>query len=127
MEKPFYQKAVENAIFIVSGIIFLGAILDSISNTFEFITKDRAILITVVLISIWLIIELSLRIKPIEWKSKNGAKIRIKRLGNRIRLPLIGIIVFVWIPVVLPEKKVEKNRLYADLCGYLRSSLPANK
>ena len=69
---PAQQRFVVLLGYIIAGIISLGAILDAVSNSIALITILRAVILSSIILVIWILIELMVKWRRLEWRDKNG-------------------------------------------------------
>jgi tetratricopeptide (TPR) repeat protein len=95
---PFYQRVYRRIQWILLGAVLVGALLDSISNAISVITTTIAFWVTLLTILTWVCIHLYIRKRGLTWVAKDGRKIIVKKMGGKITLPLLGVILILWVP-----------------------------
>lgn len=109
MKKPFYQRFLQVTTWIGGGILLLGALLDSLSNTITLVTIPSAFLISLSLIGLYILTTILLHQKKIVWITSSGEAFRITSLGKQINYSLIGIIILLWIGAIVNYPESIKN------------------
>lgn len=110
---------------MLAGALAVGAALDALGNSINLISLRVAIYATVVIVPAWLLTELTAAIFGISWGTKGNSRIKVRSLGPRIRLGIIGVVTLLWIPQLgrllpsetnMPNLQVElRNRTATDL------------
>jgi hypothetical protein len=103
MNKSTHQKLIEYCAYIVAGITFLGALLDTISNSIALITKSVTNIGTVALVAGGFGLDYYLQKHGLDWVTRDGRTIRIQRLEDKQIYIIIGLIVVLWIPRVFGD------------------------
>lgn len=111
--KPWHQRLITYISFVLLGLIAFGGILDAIANTFSIITFNIGIWVSTILIAFWIIIEIWIRRKKPIWISESNIPVRIKKLGLKIRLALIGVLILLWLPII--ETYFTKSKVTDEL------------
>jgi len=96
-KKPYYQTLLIYIFWILAGFLALGSLLDSIGNAVTLITPSITVVGTLLILTAWLLTELMLKRSPVRWSTKDG-HIIIKKLGWKVRLSLVGMILLLWVP-----------------------------
>lgn len=99
MRKPVHQNVITWIIYLGSGIVLFGGLLDAISNSISLVTPTVTYCGTALVVIAWLVIEISLKKRPLKWVLSGNNTITIKKLGAKTRLPIIGIVVLLWLPI----------------------------
>ncbi len=97
---PFYQRAWLWLTFLLLGMLAVGAFFDTIANTLLLVTPRMTYIFSIAIITIWAFLEMLLKKRGVRWLTKDGQPVRIRRLGNKARGALIGVIVLLWLPRV---------------------------
>jgi hypothetical protein len=97
---PFYQRAWLWLTFLLLGMLAAGAFFDTLANTWLLVTPRITYIFSTAIIGIWAFLETLLKKRGVLWLTKDGQQIRIRRLGNKVRGALIGVIVLLWLPRV---------------------------
>jgi hypothetical protein len=99
MNKPWYQKIFVSYVpWVLAGFIFIGSVLNTVSNTRELITPTLTWIGTLVVLLIAWTVVLWLKYKPVLWVTGAGQQSYIKSLGWKPLFLTVGIIVPLWIP-----------------------------
>ncbi len=101
---PLHQRLVQSGMFLLGGVLFLGALLDALSNAIAIINPPVAIGGTVGLMVLWLVAKYLVAVLKPSWRSKSGRLVRIKKLGWKSLLPLTGMILLLWVPLLFEPK-----------------------
>lgn len=96
--RPLIQRLLKWGAFVLAGVLCLGALLDSITNTITLVTLSAAIATTSVVVPLWLLTELVVRLFGIPWGGNPGARPRIRTLGPGVRFGLVGMLALLWLP-----------------------------
>lgn len=80
-----------------------GTILDSLSNAQAFFSYNFSIWATVVVCLLWLLAHVVVAYWSIPWQTQPGQIVRIKRLGKNCTLVSVGLLLFFWVPHLLPR------------------------
>ena len=99
-KKPFFQGLIVWTVAIMAGLTFLGAVLDAVSNALSLITPMVTYTGTAVIVSGWLVAQLLLKRYPLHWKTTDGTLIYVKHIGFAESLPLVGMVMLLWIPLI---------------------------
>ncbi len=92
--------------YLIGGILFIGGILDSVSNAFEFFTTKISLSLTIAVIFIYVSINLYLKyIRPRFDKTTNT---RITEIGIETKLLTLGVLIIFWIPIISKSFHKEK-------------------
>jgi tetratricopeptide (TPR) repeat protein len=95
----WYQKLIESYLpWIFAGFMFIGSVLDTISNSIQLMTLPVAIFGTITVLLGYISISFFLRKRPLHWRFGSGGEIRIKGLGIQSIFVLTGIVLAFWIP-----------------------------
>jgi hypothetical protein len=97
VKKPHHQRILKWSVFILLGLVSLGALLDAISNAVSLITPQATYVGSAVLIVGWLLTEALASLFGIPWVS-GGQPTRIRRLGPQVRFGLFGMLILLWVP-----------------------------
>lgn len=117
---PFYQQAWLWLIFLLLGMLAAGEFFDTIANTWLLISPRITYIFSTVIIGTWAFLEMLLKKHGVLWLTKDGQQIRIRRLGNKVKGALIGVIVLLWLPRVadifdlnlIKDETPESSRFY---------------
>lgn len=118
LKRPAAQKTIEVILYILIGFSAFGAFLDAISNAVTLFTLDTSIILSIIIIAVFSIIILLVKYKKIQWLSKDQQLITITKIGPKIILPTIGILILIWIPSIIyqfhkPSKKYSIEPIFA--------------
>jgi hypothetical protein len=91
---PPFQRALKWASFLLAGALAVGAALDAVSNAISLVSLSVAIFITATIVAAWLVVETAAAIFGIPW----GGGARVRSLGPRVRLGLVGVLALLWLP-----------------------------
>jgi tetratricopeptide (TPR) repeat protein len=100
---PAPQKYLIYLTWVFAGFMGLGGVISVLSDAFDFITRPIAIGGTVLIILFWFAAQQYLKRYP--YRLKKG---RITRLNFGMALPLLGMIVLLWLPILtqlMPEER----------------------
>ncbi|MCB0210801.1 MAG: tetratricopeptide repeat protein [Anaerolineae bacterium] len=99
MRKPWYQKIVTSYLpWVITGFLFVGSILDTLSNAVDWIPPTLTYIGTLIILLIFLSAQIFLRRSPILWVTSDGQEVYIKSLGLGPLLILGGILAALWLP-----------------------------
>lgn len=122
---PLYQRALKWVGLVLAGGLAFGAALDALGNSISLVSLPVAIYATAVMVPAWLIAEFAAMFYGIPWRTQDGSRINIRKLGPRIRLAIFGVLILLWLPqlgrlmpseVSIPNLQVElRNRTTSDL------------
>lgn len=101
MKKPRYQLLLTRLSWILLGFLALGTFFDAISNAISIITLKTSIVGTSIILVAWIMVQLFLKHHPITWITDDGSKINIKRLRAGINLPILGMVILLWLPLLV--------------------------
>lgn len=119
-ETPIYQRAWRWLIFILIGIFAVGGFFDAIANALLLVTPRSTYFFSIAIIVIWVCLEMLLRRRGLLWLTKDRKAVRIRRLGNKVKGALIGVMVLLWLPRVadifdlnlIKDETPESSRFY---------------
>jgi hypothetical protein len=124
-QSPSYQRALKWAALLIAGILGVGAALDALSNAIALVTLPVAVYATVVIVPAWLLTELVAAFVGIPWNTQGNTPIRVRALGPRVRLGIVGALTILWLPqlnlflpseVNIPNLQVElRNKTTSEL------------
>jgi hypothetical protein len=97
VKPPLHQRAVKTIVYIGSGILILGALLDSLANALALLTPLIAIIGTACIVFFWLLITLILHRHPVSWVMGNQ-QVRLRKLGIKPMAVAVGMILLLWTP-----------------------------
>ncbi|WP_298541412.1 hypothetical protein [uncultured Aquimarina sp.] len=119
-------------------IVLIGtfSFLDGLSSSIDFITFPIALGGTLSIVILVLLAQYYLRRNKITWQANSGSPMRLKKIGKKIYLTLLAIIIGLWIPLFL--KKVSPSDVFIDdrfvestadglVRGFLFDDLKANR
>lgn len=91
--------------YLITAFVNLGAILDTIANSNQLISKGFTFWGTGTLVVIWLSFILYLKlVNPIHFN-----KMKIVKLNSKFHLSFLGIILALWIPIIIEYTKKQIN------------------
>jgi hypothetical protein len=105
MKVPSYQRLLVLFGYFLAGVIFLGGLLDAISNSISIFTYTRALVCTVLILLMLILLEVLSRRGRIKWRDQTGNNLLIKGLGKRPILFSIGMIFLLWVPSFFNKKE----------------------
>lgn len=100
MGEPYYQRILTSISYFGIGVLALGSLLDTVSNSISLITPSITYRGSAVIVSFWLVAELLIKKYPLLWVVSPSQKILVKRIGLKPRLIIVGTIAVLWIPVI---------------------------
>jgi hypothetical protein len=110
MRKPWYQKLITTYIpIIVVGFLFVGSILDALSNSIELIRPTTTYIGTVIAVLVLIILLIFLKRNPVSWITEDGQTIRVKSLGPVPVLATFGVILALWVPRFIGQETSSIN------------------
>ena len=128
MNRPPHQRLFLGVTWALAGVIALGSLLDAVSNAISLVTPTRAVIVSVVVLLLWFALEHRIRRQPLDWAGEDGTLVRIKGLGWSIRIGLMGALMLLWLPVVIPAPRnpvpPAARVLYEDLSPSLSTFCP---
>lgn len=92
--------------YTIAGILFVGGLLDSLSNAIDFFTIKVSIWLSTVLLLGYVSFSLYLKIK--KPKLSNNSNAKVTRLGKEANLFVLGVLIIIWIPRIFTGKQ-DKN------------------
>jgi hypothetical protein len=92
------QRKVLLLSYILLGILALGAFLDSISNAIGLITPNGTYFGTIAAATVWLAAETIAKRRALLWKTDHGTWLRVRGIGIKLRLVLLGSVILLWVP-----------------------------
>ena len=99
MKKPWYQKIITSYIpWIVTGFIFVGSLLDTVSNTIELITPSVTYFGTLIAALLVIFSKVLLTRYPVRWVTEDNQRVYVRSFGIAPILTLVGVLVALWIP-----------------------------
>lgn len=98
-KKSNFQIVAEVLFYLLIGALFFGSVLDAYTNALFLFSIRTALLITVIIGLLFSAILLLIRKRKIKWVTQ-GNTITITKLGKKIKIATIGVILLIWIPTV---------------------------
>lgn len=104
-ERPWYQQLAIALVAVAAGYLFLGAVLDSVTNATNLISRrltyygSAAVLVTAATA------HLAMRRRPLRWIARGGREVRLSGLGRSSLLAVVGAILLLWTPRFLDTKE----------------------
>jgi len=98
--KPLHQRLLTWCGWLLAGVVTLGTILDAVGNALDLITRPVTYFGSAVLWLGWLVAQVRLKLRPVDWITTDGTRIRVSRLGVASLLPLTGATMLLWVPVL---------------------------
>jgi hypothetical protein len=99
MKKPWYQKIITSYIpWIATGFLFVGSLLDTISNTIDLITPAVTYFGTLSAILFFIFAKVSLTRYPVRWVTEDNQLVYVRSFGIAPILTLVGVLIALWIP-----------------------------
>jgi Tol biopolymer transport system component len=99
MSTPWYQRLLFYLYWVLQPILLIGSLLDTVTNAVEWLTPLTMQLGTVGVVLGTVLLEVSLRLRPLPWRQKNT--IRIASLWPWMFVVATGIILALWSPVIV--------------------------
>jgi hypothetical protein len=122
---PLYQRVLKWFGLVLAGALAVGAALSALHNSISLVSLSAAIYATVIILPAWLLTELTAAFFGIPWGAQGSSRIKLRSLGPRIRLGIVGVLTLLWLPqlgrltpseVSVPNLQVElRNRTASDL------------
>jgi hypothetical protein len=106
---PPLQRNLLRLSYVLLGFAATGAFLDWINNAISIVTPKVTYIGTCCYVVVWLTAELISKVRGIQWKSSTGGSFRVKSLGVKLRLAMLGGILLLWIPRVIDRYSVPKS------------------
>ena len=110
MSRPPHQRLVLATLWLLAGVVALGALLDAISNAISLVTPMRALVASALVLSFWCAVEFYARKKGIAWLSSGGVLVKIIRLGWSVRLGVFGVLALLWLPTLFTTSQVQPSK-----------------
>jgi hypothetical protein len=99
---PLYQWVVNHTPYFLAGCGGVAVVLGYLNDSFSIVgTPLRAFIASATIIVIWIIMEFLIKRYSPKWIPIQGPKSKIKSLGLRPRLTILGIIAPLWIPSIV--------------------------
>lgn len=98
---PNYQKIIQQSIYVAGGIVLLGSLLSSFSNSLALVSPTVTYVGSILILMVWVIASLLLRCHPLRWVVRGGKKVGLTHLGMQLNAKLIGIILLLWLPRIV--------------------------
>lgn len=95
---PKHQKFLRNILWVMGGLLALGAFVGAINDAIALIKWPIALAGTLLIFLGWVIIQVYLKHRPVLWKNANGNLVRVKKLGSRYSLFFVGMVILLWLP-----------------------------
>jgi hypothetical protein len=89
-------------------MIFVGALLGTLTNTKVYITPSIALFGSLLAVLLQLSAQVILYFHPLPW-IVSGKKVTIRRLGIRSTAATAGVIVLLWLPALLPRPEEDRR------------------
>lgn len=98
-EKPWYQKIITSYIpWIMTGFVFVGSFLDTVSNTINLITPRVTYFGTLSATLLFIFAKVLLTRYPVRWITEDNQLVYVRSFGIAPILTLTGVLVALWIP-----------------------------
>jgi tetratricopeptide (TPR) repeat protein len=123
MTTPAHQRLLTLLAYLSIGFIALGSLLDAINNAVTLISPTTTLTASALLIASWLLAEFLLRRLPLRWLTKGGKEIRIRRLGVKPRLIVVGALALLWIPRLTDSVIRDRTHKYPSGASEKRNNL----
>lgn len=91
-------RTVKLVSYFMTGVLVLGALLDSIGNAIQVINPTLTYIFTIPLLVLLIFQDNLLETYPINWRTSDRSPIKIRRLGIQLKLILFGMLILLWIP-----------------------------
>ncbi len=111
VQYPPYQRGLRWLLFTLAGILCFGALLDAIVNALSLVTEGVTYIGTAIIVLSWIVSAPMLRTFVAEWRTKDGQKVRIIRLGDMIKGGLAGVLILLWVPQIIDKPKDDSQKL----------------
>lgn len=99
--KPWYQDITRIVTWLITGFVYVGALLDVVSNSVQWITPSITYVGTLIVFIGFYLIRRALKKSPLLWIDDNGQKVYIKSLGSRPQILLAGVLLALWLPRII--------------------------
>jgi hypothetical protein len=96
--KPIHQRIAKWIFFILVGIASAGTLLDAVSNAVSLVSPSFTYISSAILLTLWVLTELAAILFGIPWVASDNQRVRLRSLGPKLRLGLLGILILLWIP-----------------------------
>lgn len=103
-----FQYFIKSFLYLISGILAMGAILDTISNSISLVSTNGAAIGTIGILFLWINLK--------NWVSKNKPywgvgenRIRLNKPNFQINLFFMGLASALWIPTLFKEEVIKEN------------------
>jgi tetratricopeptide (TPR) repeat protein len=97
--KPWYQKLLTSYFtWLIAAFLFVGSVLDTISNSIALITPTVSYAGCIILISAVVLIQLTLKRHPVKWSTRDGQQIRFRSLWPWVHILSLGVILSLLVP-----------------------------
>jgi len=106
---PWYQQIVVAAGKALAGLLFVGAVLDALSNAINLITLSVTYAGSIILVLLLVPLQIQLKRRPLPWTTSGGHQIRISKLGATPVLFIIGAILLLWFPRLTKSGTVQSS------------------
>lgn len=113
MKKYLFQNIFQSLLYILVGAIFVGTLLDAVSNAISLITPRIALILTIIVILIFFTLHVIAKYKGISWKSGSQSFI-IKKPNRKVNLFFVGVLVLIWFPVLIYNYSNESGQHIAE-------------
>ncbi|HMU45905.1 MAG TPA: tetratricopeptide repeat protein [Chitinophagaceae bacterium] len=111
VRKPIIQTIIQYLTYLFFGIAAFNFVINTFSNAVAFIDLSISIWATVSIIGLYILLYVLVKKRKIIWQTKEGARITVLSLGRLIVLPLIGVLICLWVPLILNSKKTSNKKL----------------
>lgn len=109
MKPPLYQQVFTWVAYILIGFTFLGNIAGIINDAKTLITPQVTFIGSAIILIFWVGAEIVSKFYRLRWSTENNSQIRIKKIGVKPRLAILGAISLLWLPVLIGSSKEEQN------------------
>jgi hypothetical protein len=107
--KPWYQRVIIVVAYLCVGGLVLGNLLNSFNSVAAIATLRLSLYVTLSLMLSWCFVQVFLRKWSFEWQH-GQQRIRIRKLGAKPTLMIVGAIILLWLPHLMSKKSVESER-----------------
>jgi hypothetical protein len=109
MRRPLHQIAITWIGYIGLGMLALGSIADAVSNALQLFRPVITYVGSAALAGGWLVTLIWLRVHPITWVARGGAEVRLRSLGPRFHLGVVGVGLLLWFPRMVDWEKASTS------------------
>lgn len=103
MNIPIHQRYITRGLYLYAGVIALSGLLGAINNARAIITPVVTYTATVVTVALWILSEILIAQGFVSLVMSKSQPTPIKRLGPQPRLAIVGAVLLLWVPRLIPS------------------------